>query len=100
MNYQKVERHDDPLYINESKNCERDEPASDIVFQYSEEVIRQLRKQLSATMREISAIGRARSKQYKEFDVDVNKHVRQKIKKGGAAIWPEMRLICYLIFFL
>ncbi len=57
-------------------------------------------KQLSATMREISAIGRARSKQYKEFDVDVNKHVRQKIKKGGAAIWPEMRLICYLIFFL
>ena len=68
------------------KHCELDELASDIVFQYSEEVIRQLRKQLSATMREISAIGRARSKQYREFDVDVNKYVRQKIKKGEAAI--------------
>ncbi|MHA1845392.1 MAG: hypothetical protein ACTSWE_14135, partial [Promethearchaeota archaeon] len=70
----------------ESKNCELDELASDIVFQYSEEVIRQLRKQLSATMREISAIGWARSKQYREFDVDMNKLVRQEIKKGEAAI--------------
>ncbi|MHA1764277.1 MAG: hypothetical protein ACTSYC_11080 [Promethearchaeota archaeon] len=81
-----MKKHDDPLYINESKNCELDELTSDIVFQYSEEVIRQLRKQLSATMWEISAIGWARSKQYREFDVDVNKHVRQKIKKGEAAI--------------
>ncbi len=32
-------------------------------------------------MREISAIGRVRSKQYRELDVDVNKHVRQKTKK-------------------
>jgi len=81
-----LKNHDEPLYINESKNCERDEPASDIIFQYPEEVIRQLRKQLSATMREISAIGRARSKQYREFDVDVNKHARQKTKKGEGAI--------------
>jgi len=81
-----LKNHDDPLYINESKNCERDELASDIIFQYSEEVIRQLRKQLSAAMREISAIGRARSKQYREFDVDVNKYVRQKTKKGEGAI--------------
>ncbi|MHA1394277.1 MAG: hypothetical protein ACTSRZ_12295 [Promethearchaeota archaeon] len=81
-----MKKHDDPLYINESKNCERDEPASDIIFQYSEEVIRQLRKQLSAAMREISAIGRARSKQYREFDVDVNEDFRQEIKKGDAAI--------------
>ncbi|MHA1689813.1 MAG: hypothetical protein ACTSUN_10855 [Promethearchaeota archaeon] len=58
-----MKKHDDTLYINESKNCELGELASDIVFQYSEEVIRQLRKQLSATMREISAIDRARSKQ-------------------------------------
>jgi len=68
------------------KHCELDKLASDIVFQYPEEVIRQLRKQLSAAMREISAIGRIRSKQYREFDMDVNKHVRQKIKKSEAAI--------------
>ncbi|MHA1845365.1 MAG: hypothetical protein ACTSWE_14000, partial [Promethearchaeota archaeon] len=65
------------------------------VFQYSEEVIRQLRKQLSATMREISAIGRARSKQYREFDVDVNKQVRQKIKKrrGRNLVGSEINLL-------
>jgi hypothetical protein len=68
------------------KHCELDELASDIVLQYSEEVIRQLRERLSANIREISAIGRARSKQYKEFDVDVDTYVRQKLKKGEAAI--------------
>ncbi|MHA1687716.1 MAG: hypothetical protein ACTSUN_00005, partial [Promethearchaeota archaeon] len=60
-----------------------------------EEVIRQLRKQLSATMREISAIGRARSKQYREFDVDVNNHIRQKIKKrrGRNLVGGEINLL-------
>ncbi|MHA1724688.1 MAG: hypothetical protein ACTSXH_07575 [Promethearchaeota archaeon] len=81
-----MKKHDDPLYINESKNCERDEQASDIIFQYSEEVIRQLRNQLSAAILEISAICRARIKQFRVFVVDVNKHVRQKAKKGGGAI--------------
>ena len=81
-----MKKHDEPLYINESKNCELDELASNIIFQYPEEVIRQLRNQLSAAMREISAIGRARSKQYREFDVDVNKHIRQKTKKDEGAI--------------
>ncbi|MBD3213324.1 MAG: hypothetical protein GF311_12010 [Candidatus Lokiarchaeota archaeon] len=68
------------------KHCELDELASDIVLQYSEEVIRQLREQLNAAIKEVSAIGRARSKQYKEFDADVKKYIRQKIKKKEAAI--------------
>jgi len=68
------------------KHCELDELASDIVLQYSEEVIRQLREQLDAVIREVSAIGRARSRQYERFDVDVNKYIRQKIKKSEAAI--------------
>lgn len=63
------------------KHCELDELASDIVLQYSEEVIRQLREQLSSTIKEISAIGRARSKQYEQFNVDVNKYIRQNIRK-------------------
>ncbi|MHA1689733.1 MAG: hypothetical protein ACTSUN_10430, partial [Promethearchaeota archaeon] len=67
-----------------------------------EEVIRQLRKQLSATMREISAIGRARSKQYREFDVDVNKQVRQKIKKrrGRNLVGGEINLLPHIFFSL
>ena len=68
------------------KHCELDELASDIVSQYSEEVIRQLREQLSSTIKEISAIGRARSKQYEQFNVDVNKYIRQNIRKTEAAI--------------
>lgn len=68
------------------KHCELDELASDIVLKYSEEIIRQLREHLDSAIKEISAIGRARSKQYKEFDVDVNKYLRQKIKKEEAAI--------------
>lgn len=68
------------------KHCQLDELASDIVLQYSEEVIRQLRERLDATIKEVSAIGCARSKQYEQFDVDVNKYIRQKIKKSEATI--------------
>ena len=68
------------------KHCELDELASDIVLQYSEEVIRQLRADLISNIREISAMGRARSKHYEWFDVDVNKYYRQNKKKKEATI--------------
>ncbi len=54
------------------KHCELDELASDIVLQYSEEVVKQLRA---------NAMGRARSKRYEMFDVDVNKYYLQNKKK-------------------
>ena len=60
------------------KHCELDELASDIVLQYSEEVVKQLRAELSSNIKEISAMGRARSKRYERFDVDVIHYYRQK----------------------
>lgn len=68
------------------KHCDVEELASDIVLQYSEEVIRQLRAELDSKIKEISAMGRARSKHYEWFDVDVNKYYRQNGKKKEAAI--------------
>jgi len=68
------------------KHCELDELASDIVSQYSEEVMRQLRAELDSKIKEISAMGRARSKHYEWFDVDVNKYYRQNKKKKEATI--------------
>jgi len=67
------------------KHCEEDELASDIVLQYSEEIVKQLRAALISDIKEISAMGRARSKQYEWFNVDVNKYYQQnKKKKGGS----------------
>ncbi len=56
------------------KHCEQEELASDIVLQYSESVVKQLRAELSAAIKEITAMGRARSKRYERFDVDVSKY--------------------------
>ena len=64
------------------KHCELDELASDIVLQYSEEVVKQLRAELRSDIKDITAMSRARSKQYERFDVDVHKYYQQnKIKK-------------------
>lgn len=63
------------------KHCELDELASDIFMQYSEEVVKQLRAILSSDIKEITAIGRARSKSYEMFDVDVNKYYQKNKKK-------------------
>jgi len=68
------------------KHCELDELASDIVLQYSEEVVKQLRAELSSSIKEMSAMGRARSKRYERFDVDVIHYYRQNKKKKEAAI--------------
>ena len=68
------------------KHCELDELASDIVLQYSEEVVKQLRAELSSSIKEISAMGRARSKRYERFDVDVIHYYRQNKEKKEAAI--------------
>ncbi len=76
-------RGEDYLRIN---HCELEELASDIVMQYSDEVVKQLRAELSAAIKEITAIGRARSKDYELFDVDMNKYYRQNKKKKEAAI--------------
>ncbi len=63
------------------KHCELEELASDIVLQYSESVVKQLRAELSAAIKEITAMGRARSKRYEQFDVDVIKYYQQNKKK-------------------
>ena len=68
------------------KHCELEELASDIVLQYSEEVVKQLRAELSSSIKEISAMGRARSKHYERFDVDVIHYYRQNKEKKEAAI--------------
>ena len=66
------------------KHCELDELASDIVLQYSEEVVKQLRTELSSDIKEIAAMGRARSKLYERFDIDLIKYYQSNKKKSKA----------------
>lgn len=68
------------------KHCELDELESDIVLQYSEEVVRQLRAELCSNIKEITAISRARSRRYERFDLDITKYYRQNIEKDEATI--------------
>jgi hypothetical protein len=68
------------------KHCEPEELEEDILLEYSEELIRQLRSELSAKIKEISALSRARSRQYDWFDADVSKYYRQNKKKSEVAI--------------
>jgi len=55
-------------------------------LQYSEEVVKQLRAELSSDIKEVTAMDRARSKRYERFDVDVFKYYQQNRKKSEAAI--------------
>ena len=76
------------------KHCELEELASDIVLQYSESVVKQLRAELSAAIKEITAMGRARSKRYERFDADVIKYYQQSKKKkwGNNFVGGEINL--------
>ena len=82
------------------KHCELEELASDIVLQYSESVVKQLRAELSAAIKEITAMGRARSKRYERFDVDVIKYYQQNKKKkwGGNFVGGEINLRPHIFF--
>ncbi len=52
----------------------------------SEEVVRQLRVDLSSDIKKITAMGRARSRRYERFDLDLIKYYRQNKKKGPVTI--------------
>ena len=58
------------------KHCTIEELESDIVEQYSEEIVRQLRAELRADIKEQTAKWRTRSRHYKGLKMDTSKYYR------------------------
>ena len=64
------------------KYCTQDELSSDIVAEYSEEVVRELRAKLAASVKLINKLMQTRSRVYKNFKVDIIKYY-QPIEVSG-----------------
>ncbi|MBD3340613.1 MAG: hypothetical protein GF353_16010 [Candidatus Lokiarchaeota archaeon] len=60
------------------KYCDPEELQSDIIAEYSDEVVRELRAQLVAEIKDITERLVSRSRGYKKFDIDIKKYYHQK----------------------
>ena len=59
------------------KYCEPEELRSNIIEEYSEEVVRELRAQLAADVRMITKLMLTRSRAYEKFDADIEKYYQK-----------------------
>ena len=59
------------------KLCEPEELSSDIIKEYSEEIVRELRAQLATNIREITKLMLTRSRTYEKFDFDIENYYQE-----------------------
>lgn len=65
-------------------HCSPEELRSNIIAEYSEEVVRELRVQLASDIKKMTKITLTRSWEYEKFDMDIKKYYQpDKKKKGG-----------------
>lgn len=64
------------------KYCDLEELQSDIIAEYSDEIVRELRVQLASKINDITKRMVSRSRTYEKFDVDIEKYY-QEIKSRG-----------------
>ena len=65
-------------------HCSPEELRSNIIAEYSEEIVKELRVQLAADIKRMTKITLTRSLEYKKFELDIKKYYQQdKKKKGG-----------------
>lgn len=62
-------------------HCSPEELRSDILTEYSEEIVRQLREELALDLKKMTEITLTRSREYNKFDVDIRKYFQQDEKK-------------------
>ena len=71
------------------KHCTPEELKSDIVKEYSEELIKQLRAQLSESIKKSTATRRTRSKRYEGLTIATKDYYHQIVKKQGEAVFVD-----------
>jgi len=71
------------------KHCTTEELKSDIVKEYSEELIKQLRAELSESIKRSTATRRTRSRQYKGLSIATKIYYHQGIKKKGEVVFVD-----------
>jgi len=71
------------------KHCTTEELKSDIVKEYSEELIKQLRAELSESIKKSTATRRTRSRQYKGLTIATDNYYHQGIKKKGEVVFVD-----------
>jgi hypothetical protein len=81
------------------KHCNPEELESDIVKEYTDEVMKELRAQLRADIKERTATWRTKSNSYMGLEI-VAKDYYQYIKKKRRSQFCRVRLLCNLMFFL
>ena len=64
------------------KYCDPEELQSDIIAEYSDEVVRELRGQLAAEIKEVTERLVSRSRGYEKFDLDIKMYYHQKERRG------------------
>lgn len=64
--------------------CSPEELRSDIVVEYSEEIVGQLRTELASDIKKMTEITLTKSLKYERFDVDIKKYYQSDKEKKGA----------------
>jgi len=63
------------------KHCNPEELSSDIIGEYSELIVRELRAQLAADVKKITQLMLTRSRAYEKFDLDVKKYYQEEASR-------------------
>ena len=71
------------------KHCTTEELKSDIVKAYSEELIKQLRAELSESIKQSTATRRTRSRQYKGLTIASENYYHQGVQKKGEVVFVD-----------
>ncbi len=71
------------------KHCTTEELESDIVKEYSEELIKHLRVELSKSIKQSTATRRTRSRQYRGFTIASKNYYHQIVQKKGEVIFVD-----------
>lgn len=71
------------------KHCTTEELRSDIVKEYSEELIKQLRAELSESIKKSTATRRTRSREYKGLTIASENDYHQNVQKKGEVVFVD-----------
>jgi len=78
-------------------HCSPEELQSNIIEEYSEEIIKQLRTELASDIKAMTEITLMRNLEYEKFDMDIEKYYQLDERKKKRLQYCRQRLICYLI---
>ena len=81
-------------------HCSPEELRSNIIAEYSEELVKKLRVQLASDIKKMTEITLTRILEYKKFDMDIKKYYQPDKKKKEATILSTKTNLLLHIFFI